>query len=192
MKTTKGISRREFLKFSGIATGGLLLPIRVATTSMYAIPLHKPIGETPTICCFCAVGCGAIVASQDGLVVNIEGDPDHPINQGSLCAKGMALAQINTVDGEINPRRLQTVKYRAPGSNTWEEKDWHWAFSEIARRVKKTRDENFIETDGGRTVNRLEAIASLGGAALDSEECALIVKAMRALGLVYIEHQARI
>ena len=105
----------------------------------------------------------------------------------------MALAQLNTVDGELNPRRLQKVKYRAPGSSTWEEKDWTWAIEQIARRIKDARDKYLIETDGeGRTVNRLEAIASLGGAALDNEECSLIVKATRALGLVYIEHQARI
>jgi formate dehydrogenase major subunit len=83
--------------------------------------------------------------------------------------------------------------YRAPGSSRWEEKDWDWTLTEIAKRVKTTRDENFIEKDDeGRVVNRLQGIASLGGAALDSEECSLIVKAMRALGLVYIEHQARI
>jgi formate dehydrogenase major subunit len=158
-----------------------------------AFPLHKPVGETPTICCFCAVGCGAIIAAQDGRVVNLEGDPDHPVNQGSLCSKGLALAQLNTVDGEVNSKRLQKVKYRAPGSSTWEERDWSWAIEQIARRIKDTRDKYLIETDGeGRTVNRLEAIASLGGAALDNEECSLIVKAMRALGLVYIEHQARI
>ena len=105
----------------------------------------------------------------------------------------MALAQLNTVDGEINSRRLQKVRYRAAGSSEWEEKPWDWALDEIARRIKDTRDAHFIETDGdGRTVNRLEAIGSLGGAALDNEECSLIVKAMRALGLVYIEHQARI
>ncbi|MCJ7623307.1 MAG: dehydrogenase [Anaerolineaceae bacterium] len=193
MRITQQIDRREFLKFSGIAVGGLLLPLEHTINSRTAMPIHKAIGETPTICCFCAVGCGAIVASQGDRVVNIEGDPDHPINQGSLCSKGMALAQINTVDGEVNPRRLQNVKYRAPGSNTWEEKDWSWAITEIASRVKQTRDDHFIKTDSeGRTVNRVEAIASLGGAALDSEECALIVKSMRALGLVYIEHQARI
>ena len=88
---------------------------------------------------------------------------------------------------------MQKVLYRAPGSSRWEEKDWDWAFEEIAKRIKATRDEYFLEQDGeGRTVNRLEAIASLGGAALDNEECSLIIKAMRALGLVYIEHQARI
>jgi formate dehydrogenase major subunit len=188
------ISRREFLKLSGVAAGGLFLPRGAAlTASSRRFPLYKPIGETPTICPFCAVGCGAIVASQGGKVVNLEGDPDHPINQGSLCSKGMALAQLNTVDGEINSHRLQKVKYRAPGSSEWEEKSWDWAIEQIARRVKDTRDANFIEQDDqGRTVNRLEAIASLGGAALDNEECSLIVKANRALGLVYIEHQARI
>ena len=191
------LSRRDFLKLSGATVGGLLLSSKpagmVLAQGMQPFSLHKPVGETPTICCFCAVGCGAIVAAQDGRVVNLEGDPDHPINQGSLCSKGLALAQLNTVDGEVNDRRLQKVKYRAPGSAKWEEKDWPWAIEQIARRIKDTRDNYFIETDGeGRTVNRLEAIASLGGAALDNEECSLIVKAMRGLGLVYIEHQARI
>jgi formate dehydrogenase major subunit len=139
------------------------------------------------------VGCGAIVAAQNGRVVNVEGDPDHPVNQGSLCSKGMALAQLNTVDGRVNPRRLQTPLYRAPGSSEWEEKSWEWTLDQIARRIKDTRDASFTETDAeGRTVNRLEAIGSLGGAALDNEECSLISKAMRALGLVFIEHQARI
>jgi formate dehydrogenase major subunit len=188
------ISRRDFLKISGAAAGGLLLPSGVALASgAFSYKLHKPIGETHTICPFCAVGCGAIVAAEGGRVVNVEGDPDHPVNQGSLCSKGMALAQLNTVDGELNPNRLTKVKYRAPGSDEWEEKEWDWALAEIAKRIKTTRDENFITTDSeGRTANRLEAIASLGGAALDNEECSLIVKAMRALGLVYIEHQARI
>jgi formate dehydrogenase major subunit len=189
------LSRRDFLKLSGLTTGGFLLPrdITAVMRGKKRFRLHKLIGETPTICCFCGVGCGAIVAAEGGTVINIEGDPDHPINQGSLCSKGMALAQLNTVDGEINPRRLQKVKYRAPGATQWEEKSWEWALEEIARRIRATRDKYFIEADSeGRTVNRLEAIASLGGAALDNEECSLIIKAMRALGLVYIEHQARI
>jgi formate dehydrogenase major subunit len=191
------LSRRDFLKLSGLTAGGLLVPrnIAAAIRSKQRFQLHKPVGETPTICPFCAVGCGAIVAADrtGKRVINIEGDPDHPVNQGSLCSKGMALAQLNTVDGEINPGRLQKVRYRAPGATSWEEKDWEWAITAIAQRIKATRDKYFIEKDGeGRTVNRLEAIASLGGAALDSEECSLIVKAMRALGLVYIEHQARI
>ncbi len=192
MKGSRELSRREFLKASVVFSGGLIMP-----KSFFSLPvtmqLHKPIGESATICCFCGVGCGAIVASQDGRVINLEGDPDHPINQGSLCPKGMAMAQINTVDGVVNPHRVQTVKYRAPGSNKWEEKDWDWALNRIAQRIKKTRDQYLIETDSeGRTVNRLEAIASLGGAALDNEECSLVTKAMRSLGLVYFEHQARL
>ena len=188
------LSRRDFLKLTGATAGGLMLPRGLPTAALAAgFPLHKPIGETPTICCFCGVGCGAIVAAQRGSVVNLEGDPDHPINQGSLCSKGMALSQLNTVDGEVNRNRLQKVKYRAPGSSKWEEKSWDWALDTIARRIKDTRDNYFIEKDGeGRTVNRLEAIASLGGAALDNEECSILVKALRSLGLVYIEHQARI
>ena len=188
------LSRRDFLKISGAAAGGLLLPSAVGLASgAYSYKLHKPIGETTTICCFCGVGCGAIIAGDGKLVLNIEGDPDHPINEGSLCSKGAALAQLNTVNGKINENRLTKVKYRAPGSDRWEEKDWEWAIGEIAKRVKKTRDDHFMVRDAeGRTVNRVEAIASLGGAALDNEECTLISKANRALGLVYIEHQARI
>jgi len=188
------LSRRGFLKLTGAAAGGLMLPSGVSMVALASgFPLHKPIGETPTICCFCGVGCGAIVAAENGRVINLEGDPDHPINQGSLCSKGMALAQLNTVDGEVNSRRIQTVKHRAAGSSEWEDLSWDDAFGRIARLVKDTRDEHLIETDSeGRTVNRLDAIASLGGASLDSEECSTIIKALRALGLVYIEHQARI
>lgn len=189
------LNRRDFLKLSGLTAGGVLFPrdIAAAMKGQRRIRLHKPIGETPTICCFCGVGCGAIVAAEGDRVVNLEGDPDHPINQGALCSKGMALAQLNTVDGEVNRNRLQKVKYRAAGGTQWEEKSWDWALEEIAKRIKNTRDRHFITTDAeGRTVNRLEAIASLGGAALDNEECSLIIKALRALGLVYVEHQARI
>ncbi len=187
------LSRRDFLKLTGAAAGGLMLPSGISAVALASgFPLHKAVGETQTICCFCAVGCGAIVAAEGGRVINLEGDPDHPINQGSLCSKGMAMAQINTVDGKLNSNRLQKVRHRAAGSSEWTEISWDEAFTQIAGHIKDTRDEFFIETHEERTVNRLEAIASLGGAALDNEECSLIVKAMRALGLVYIEHQARI
>jgi formate dehydrogenase major subunit len=188
------LSRRGFLKLSGLVAAGTLVPLELREAHKASgFQLRKPIGETPTICPFCAVGCGAIVASRNGRVINIEGDPDHPINRGSLCSKAMALPQVNTVDGKVNSRRLQTVKYRAPGSSEWEEKSYEWAIDRIARKIKDTRDQYFIHKDSeGRTVNRLEAIASLGGAALDNEECSLIIKAMRSLGLLFIEHQARI
>lgn len=189
-----GLTRREFLGLSGATAGGLMLPSGIAASAMPGhFPLRKPVGETPTICPYCAVGCGAIVATQGDRVINIEGDPEHPISQGSMCSKGMALAQLNTVDGEVNPRRLKKVKYRAPGSDHWEEKSWDWTIERVARRVKETRDPYFLEADSeGRTVNRLEAIGCLGGAALDNEECSLLAKAMRSLGILYLEHQARI
>jgi len=188
------LNRREFLELSSAVAGGLVLPVAVPAAALAKdFPLRKRVGETPTICPFCAVGCGAIVATRGDRVINIEGDPEHPISQGSLCSKGMALSQLNTIDGEVNPNRLRHVKYRAPGSTTWEQKSWDWAIERIARRMKDTRDEYLIETDDeGRTVNRLEAIGSLGGAALDNEECSLLAKAMRSMGILYLEHQARI
>ena len=122
-------------------------------------------------------------------MVYIEGDPDHPINRGAACAKGASMRQLSA----DNPWRLSNVLYRAPGGTDWEEKSWDWALDRIARKIKDTRDATFIEKDStGKVVNRTEAIACLGGSALDNEECYLLVKLARALGLVYIEHHARI
>jgi formate dehydrogenase major subunit len=117
------LGRRDFLKLSELTTRGMLLPRDLIATTRRVRPLslRKPTGETPTICCFCGVGCGAIVSADTNRAYNIVGDPDHPINQGYLCSKGMSLARINTVGGKINPRRLQKVEYRAPGSDHWEE-----------------------------------------------------------------------
>jgi len=182
------LSRRAFLKSSAMATGGLLLPAGAAAARVPKFPIHKRIGEVPTICTYCAVGCGQIVATQGGRVVNIEGDPDHPINQGSLCSKGLAAYQVTS-----SPRRLTKPLYRAPGSDKWEEKNWDWALDQIAQRIKKTRDDHWTaQAASGTTVNRTEAIAFLGGSQNTNEECYLWVKALRAMGLVYIEHQARI
>ena len=117
-----------------------------------------------------------------------KGDPDHPISRGALCCKGQSLYQVATSD-----RRLKSVLYRAPRAAEWQEVSWDWAIDRIADRVKATRDASFTARDGqGRVVNRTHALAALGGAALDNEECYLYGKLMRALGLVYIEHQARI
>lgn len=154
-----------------------------------AIPLRKQIGEKPTICPYDGSGCGFIVATENGKVVNIEGDPDHPINRGAGCAKGQSIRQLSAT----NPHRLSKVLYRRPGGTRWEEQSWDWAIYEIARRIKTTRDASFIQTDSNdNTVNRTEVIANLGGAALDNEECYLLVKLARSLGLVYLEHQARL
>lgn len=143
---------------------------------------------TTTVCPYCAVGCGALVYTHRGRVISVEGDPDHPINEGTLCAKGTAMGQIVN-----NPRRLTQVLYRAPGASAWQVKDWDWALGRIARRIQQTRDATFVKKDAqGRRVNRTEGIACLGGAALDNEECYLYAKLSRALGVVYLEHQARI
>jgi formate dehydrogenase major subunit len=129
-----------------------------------------------------------IVGTAEGQVINIEGDPDHPVNRGSLCSKGSALKELVTTD-----QRILKPMYRAPHATEWEEVEWDWALDEIAQRVKMTRDEHWIETDElGRTVRRTEALASVGSAALDNEECSLLVKALRSMGILYLEHQARI
>jgi formate dehydrogenase major subunit len=190
------LSRRSFLKLSGASTAGFVL-LKGGNwkqqLSSSPIPLHKQIGETTTICCYCSVGCGAVVAVENGELVNIEGDPDHPINQGSLCPKGQAIAQIHQVDGKINKQRLTKPLYRAPGASGWEEKTWEEAIGMIAQKIKSTRDQYFITQDAnGKTVNRCEAIAQLGGGELDNEECYLASKMARALGIVYVEHCARL
>ena len=195
------LNRREFLKASGAGVGGIFLlgalnPDTALARTTNIPPLKRKVQETTTICCFCAVGCGAVVGTYEDGTFKIEGDPDHPINEGALCSKGQALPQFHTVDGEDNPMRLTKPLYRRPGGTTWEEVEWDWAIDTIARRVKDTRDDNWLDTVnvGGTAypVNRTDAIANFGGGELDNEECYLLVKMARALGLVYIEHCARI
>ena len=191
------LDRRDFLKTSGAGLGGLIIWQALGSDKKgfpKDITLKKEIiGETSTICCYCSVGCGAVVAVDGDTVVNLEGDPDHPINQGSLCPKGQALLQIHNVDGAINPYRLTKPLYRAPGASDFTEISWDDAIERIAARVKETRDRTFITTDSnGKTVNRTEAIGSLGGGELDNEECYILSKMDRALGLVYMEHCARL
>ncbi|UCD09399.1 MAG: dehydrogenase [Dehalococcoidales bacterium] len=192
------LNRREFLKFGGAGMGALVLlkgagSLKEGSSAIKPVPLRKKVGETTTICPYDGSGCGFIVAADAEKVINIEGDPEHPINRGGGCAKGAAISQLRTVDGKDNPRRLTNVLYRKPGGTEWETKDWDWAIDKIAENIKATRDANFTTTDEmGYTVNRTDAIASVGGSALDNEECYLLVKMLRALGMVYIEHHARI
>jgi formate dehydrogenase major subunit len=186
-------TRRDFLKASGAGIGGVFLlgalSEKALAKPIKEIPLKKQIGERTTICPYDGSGCGFLVATENGKVVNIEGDPEHPVNRGAACAKGASLRQLSA----DNPRRLSKVLYRAPGANSFTEKTWDWAITEIAQRIKKTRDAAFIEKDiKGNTVNRTEVIANIGGAALDNEECYLLVKLARSLGIVYLEHQARL
>ncbi len=182
------ISRRDFIKSSALAVGGLLLPRTAGALRTSKFALHKKVGEIHHICPYCAVGCGMIIGAEGGKVVNIEGDPDSPINRGALCSKGSTLRDLAS-----SPRRVTKPLYRAPGSAQWEEKDWNWVLDRISARMKETRDQDFVAQDAkGNLVNRSETVAWLGGAALDNEECALAVQFARGLGLVYVEHQARI
>ena len=142
-----------------------------------------------SVCPYCAVGCGLNVYVKDGKVIDIEGNPDSPINHGTLCPKGSATFQYT-----INPSRLTQVLYRAPYSDHWETKSLAWAMEQIAQRVKKTRDETFVEhLADGREVNHTLGIASLGGATLDIEENYVMKKLLSGgPGIVSIENQARI
>jgi len=188
------LSRRDFLKASGAGVGGFFLlkfldGDAALAASPRTLPLRKKVGEKTTICPYDGSGCGFLVTTEDSKVVNIEGDPDHPVNRGAACAKGGTLRQMSAE----NPWRLRKVLYRRPGGMEFEEKSWDWAIDEIARRIKTTRDAAFIEKDSkGNIVNRAETIANIGGAALDNEECYLLVKLARSLGIVYLEHQARL
>jgi formate dehydrogenase major subunit len=185
------LSRREFLKLSGVATGSLLLPsgAALAAGGVTTFPLHKPISEAATICPYCSCGCGLLIATgPDGHIINAEGDPDNPQNRGALDPKSISVRSLSQSD-----RRLRKPLYRAPGSDKFEEKEWDWVINEVAKRIKKTRDATFERTNAdGVTVNRTQGIAFLGGAANNDEECYLAIKLARALGLVFIEHQARI
>jgi len=189
------VNRREFIQITGATAAGLAVsglgfdmrPVK-AHAQMLKTRYAK---ETTTICCYCAVGCGAIVHTSkkgDGRVINIEGDPDHVINRGSLCSKGAALAQLVE-----NSERITDPMYRAPYSKKWQKVSWDWALTEIAKRVKSTRDASFEAKNAqGQVVNRAGGIASVGSAALDNEECWIYQALIRAMGVTYIEHQARI
>jgi formate dehydrogenase major subunit len=189
------VNRREFIQITGATAAGLAVsglgfdmrPVK-AHAQMLKTRYAK---ETTTICCYCAVGCGAIVHTSkkgDGRVINIEGDPDHVINRGSLCSKGAALTQLVE-----NSERITDPMYRAPYSKEWKKVSWDWALTEIAKRVKTTREASFESKNAkGQVVNRTGGIASVGSAALDNEECWIYQALIRAMGVTYIEHQARI
>jgi formate dehydrogenase major subunit len=186
------ITRRTFIKGLGSGLTALSLSDVILTTSGWAGAVApaktKDSQVTTSICPFCGVGCGLIAQTKGGKLVNVEGDPDHPINEGSLCSKGQAVFEVVT-----SPRRLKKVHYRAPGSDHWEEKPLDWAIQTLAQRIKATRDADFIAKSAtGVPVNRTETLASIGGAAINNEECYLNVKLARALGIVYLEHQARL
>jgi formate dehydrogenase major subunit len=189
------VSRRGFLKVGGGVAGGTAmaglaaLGANLAPTLARAQELRiKDAKITPSICPYCSVGCATLVHTVDGRIVNIEGDPRSPHNEGTLCPKGAATFQLH-----VNPNRPIKVLHRAPGAADWEVWDLERAMERVTELVKKTRDETFIERlPNGKLVNMTPAIFSLGGATLDIEWNHLQQKLMRGLGIVAVENQARI
>ena len=189
------LTRRGFLKATTIG-GSIALGFDVskAQAEMREFKISRTT-ETRSTCPYCAVSCGVIIhtlgdkaKNATPSVVHVEGDPDHPINRGTLCPKGATLREDIT-----NPNRLLTPKVRRPGSDHWEDISWDAALEEIGQKVKKTRDDTFVEKDDkGNTVNRCEGIAFTGGCTDTNEFNYLVVKTMRSLGLCYIENQARV
>lgn len=198
-------SRRTFLKgAAGVVSGTVFAELAGLGVDMSAlaakagdVPIKRG-KEVASICPYCAVGCGQIVMvdTATGRILDIQGNPDSPISQGTLCPKGAATYQLG-----VNPLRWTKVKYRAPLSDHWEEKPLDWAMERIAQHIQKTRDANFNEFQempdpkGGTVRKRVMntyAIASLGGATMDNEWNYVHQKLMHALGVVYVENQARI
>ena len=189
------LSRRDLLRLSlaggaGSALGGLIASgVDLAPVVAEAQQLRiKDAKVTPSVCPFCAVGCGTLVHTIDGQIVNIEGDPRSPHNEGTLCPKGAATFQLH-----INPNRPVQVLHRAPGAADWEVWDLNRAMDRVAELVKTTRDDTFIERlSNGKVVNATTSIFSLGGATLDIEFNHIHQKLLRGLGIIAIENQARI
>ena len=189
------VSRRDFLRFSISAAGGTALSglvgsgVNLGPVVAQAQELRiKNAKVTPSVCPYCSVGCGTLIYTENGRIVNIEGDPRSPHNEGTLCPKGAAIFQLH-----VNPNRPIQVLHRAGGAADWEVWDLDRAMNRIAELVKKTRDETFIEKlPNGKLVNMTPGIFALGGATLEIEFNHVHQKLMRGLGIVAIENQARI
>ncbi len=188
------VNRRDWFRIAvgggvGLALDGLLdLPtVRAATQKLKLANVR----EFTTSCNFCSCGCGMIAAVREGKLIAMEGDYDHIVNRGSLCVKGISMFATHT-----SPNRLMTPRYRAAGSDHWEDISWDDAIARVALKIRKRRDATWIATetvdDKEVPVNRTDAIGFLGGAQNTNEECYLFQKAARLLGLAYVEHQARL
>ncbi len=186
------VSRRGFIKLTGASAACISLAqlgFNLSPVQAYAAKLKiEGAREVISICHFCSCGCNVIMHTRQGKLINVEGDPDYPVSEGALCAKGAAMLSMHN-----NDARILKPMYRAPGATKWEEKDWDFVLDRIARRVKDARDKDFmLKNAKGQTVNRVESIFHLGGSQLDNEECALTHQMMRSLGVVYMDHQARV
>jgi formate dehydrogenase major subunit len=188
------VTRRSMLRLTvgagmGLALDGILdlQTVRAATREMKL----SQVKEFTTSCNFCSCGCGMIASTRDGKLIAMEGDYDHIVNRGSLCVKGISMFATHT-----SPHRLAKPRYRAAGSDHWEDISWESAVDRIAQKIRKTRDATWIATekleDKDVPVNRTDAIAFMGGAQNTNEECYLFQKATRLLGTAFVEHQARL
>jgi formate dehydrogenase major subunit len=193
METT----RRDFLKVAtlgGAAATVFGFDLAPAYAQLRELKIARAT-ETRSTCPYCSVSCGVIIYTLGDKaknvtpqVIHVEGDPDHPINRGTLCPKGASLEQ-----DILNERRLMKPPVRRPGATDWQDISWDDTLNEIARWVKKSRDDSFVEKDAqGRTVNRCEGIAFTGGCTDTNEFNYLVVKTMRSLGVCYLENQARV
>ena len=193
------LSRRSFFK-SGLAFGASAAA--AATASAETAHAEAPyklrnVKEVTNICCYCSGGCGTICSSRDGELINLEGDPDHPVNLGGLCPKGAAmwgLRNVVTADRKekLHPDRPLYPMVRRPGKKEWERLSWDEAVNEIARHIKTTRDATFVEKEDGITVNRCDGISSFGAAQLNNEEGWLVQKFARSMGILSIDNQTRV
>ena len=194
-----GISRRQFFKACAAGLGGSSLALlgfspQPVLAETRAFKLARTT-ETRNTCPYCSVGCGIIMYSlgdkaknAHSEIIHIEGDADHPVNRGTLCPKGAAL-----LDFVHSKNRLKYPEYRAPGSSEWKRISWHEAIEKAAKRMKADRDANFVtRTSEGKTVNRWTTTGLLAASASSNEAGYLTVKVARALGLAYIDNQARI
>jgi formate dehydrogenase major subunit len=190
-------SRRNFLKVAGLGGAAATVfgfDLAPAYAAMRELKIARAT-ETRSTCPYCSVSCGVIIytlgdkaKNVTAQVIHVEGDPDHPINRGTLCPKGASLEQ-----DILNERRLLKPQVRRPGGTDWEDISWDQALDEVAAWTKKTRDATFIEKDAnGKTVNRCEGLAFTGGCTDTNEFNYLVVKSMRSLGVVYLENQARV
>jgi formate dehydrogenase major subunit len=192
-------TRREALKLgaAGAAVGGLSalgfdVAVAQATTVKQGLRIEGA-KVSRSVCPYCAVGCSLLAYTRkngNGAVelLQIEGDPDSPVNEGTLCPKGASAMEL-----AVSRRRLQYPLYRAPGAREWKRVSWDFVLDRLAKNIKAARDRTFVtKDDEGNVVNRTEGIAFAGGAAFSNEEGYLATKLMRGLGLVYLEQQARV
>ncbi len=191
------MTRRDFVKL-GAASGGALGGAALGFDLAAAIQVKQELRiagakEVHSLCPYCAVGCSLVAyTTQDAKghsrLLQIEGDPDSPVNEGRLCPKGATAMQL-----AVSTRRVEKPLYRAPGSDKWQEISWDQMLDKLAQRIKESRDATFVAVDAkGNTVNRCEGVAFAGGAAFSSEEGYLAAKLMRSLGVVHLEQQARV